>query len=333
MRRPGERIGVLLVNLGTPDRTDYLSVRRYLKEFLWDPRVVETNRALWWVLLHGVILTLRPTKSGRAYRKIWNAANDESPLRTITRAQAAGLASKFSPSEPVTVEWAMRYGEPSIASRIARLKDDGHDRILIAPLYPQYSATTTATVVDKVGEALRAMRWQPAIRTLPAYYDHPAYIAAIAESVRRHLAGLSWKPEKILASFHGLPRTYVEKGDPYYGHCRETARLISEALGLGGERFSVMFQSRFGRAEWLKPYAVDTIIELARAGVRNIVVVCPGFAADCVETLEEVALGLSETFADHGGKNFSLVPALNDSPGSIDMLDRLIRQELQGWLT
>jgi ferrochelatase len=332
MTRSGGRIGVLLVNLGTPQGTDYLAVRRYLKEFLWDRRVVETNRALWWLILNGVILTFRPCKSGRAYRKIWNKEGNESPLRTITRAQAAALGSKFSPAEPVRVEWAMRYGEPSIVSRLGRLKDEGHDRILIAPLYPQYSAATTATVLDKVGEALAGMRRQPAIRTLPPYYDHPAYIEAVAHSVRHHIAGLGWQPETILASFHGLPRSYVDKGDPYYEQCLETARLVADRLELGSDRFSVVFQSRFGRAEWLKPYAVDKVIERARAGVRNIVVTCPGFAADCVETLEEVAIGLAETFAENGGEKFSLVPALNDSAESIDMLARLIRQELQGWL-
>lgn len=331
MTEPASRIGVLIVNLGTPDGTGYLAVRRYLKEFLWDRRVIEANRALWWLVLNGVILSFRPARSGRAYRRIWNEKLDESPLRTITRAQSAGLAAKFA-STGVTVDWAMRYGTPAIGDRLKKLTEDGHDRILIVPLYPQYSAATTATAVDKAADALREMRLQPAIRTLPPYYDHPAYIAALAASVRRHLEGLAWKPEKILASFHGLPKAYADKGDPYHRQCLETARLLAGELGLAEDAFGVVFQSRFGRAEWLQPYAVDTVSELARSGLRNLVMVCPGFAADCVETLEEVAIGLAETFAADGGVNFSLVPALNDSPQSLDMLARLIRQELQGWL-
>ncbi len=332
MTASANRIGVLLVNLGTPEGTDYLSVRRYLKEFLWDPRVVEGNRALWWILLNGVILTVRPTRTGRAYKKIWNRERNESPLRTITRAQAAGLSAKLSSLTQVTVDWAMRYGQPAIGDSLRKLKDEGHDRLLIAPLYPQYAASTTASVVDKAGDALREMRWQPALRTLPPYYDHPVYIAALAASVRQHLAGLDWKPDKILASFHGLPQIVVDKGDPYHRHCLATARLFAEKMGLGEGEFAHVFQSRFGRSEWLKPYAVDTVAELAKSGARNLVMFCPGFAADCVETLEEVAIGLAETFTESGGEHFSLVPALNDSPGSLDMLSRLIQQELQGWL-
>jgi ferrochelatase len=253
-------------------------------------------------------------------------------LRTITRAQAAGLSARLSPSIQVTVDWAMRYGEPSIGDRLHKLKSEGHGRILIAPLYPQYSAATTASVADKAGDALKEMRWQPAIRTLPPYYDHPAYISAVAQSVRSHLNALPWKPEKILASFHGLPQICADKGDPYYRQCLESAQLVAEELGFSGDEFAHVFQSRFGRAEWLKPYAVNTITELARSGTRNVVVFCPGFAADCVETLEEVAIGLAETFAENGGDHFSLVPALNATPGSLDMLSTLIRQELQGWL-
>ncbi len=332
MTASGNRIGVLIVNLGTPDGTDYLSVRRYLKEFLWDPRVVEGNRALWWILLNGVILTLRPTRSGRAYMKIWNQERNKSPLRTITRAQAAGLSARLSSLTQVTVDWAMRYGTPRIGDRLRKLKEEGHDRILLAPLYPQYSAATTASVADKAGDALRKMRWQPAMRTLPPYFDHPAYIAALAESVRRHLAGLDWKPDKILASFHGLPQSFVDKGDPYYDQCLATVRLFAAKMGLAEGELAQVFQSRFGRSEWLKPYARSTVAGLARSGMRNLVMFCPGFAADCVETLEEVAIGLAETFAENGGEHFSLVPALNDSPGSLDMLATLIRQELQGWL-
>jgi ferrochelatase len=332
MSRPGSRIGVLIVNLGTPEGTGYLPVRRYLKEFLWDRRVIETNRALWWLILNGVILTLRPIRSGRAYEKIWNAESNESPLRTITRAQVAGLAERFASSPCVTVDWAMRYGAPAIGERLHKLKEHGHDRILIVPLYPQYSAATTATAIDKAADALRQMRWQPAIRTLPAYFDHTAYISAIAQSVRSHLDSLAWRPQKLLASFHGLPQSYADKGDPYYHQCLETARLVAAELGVKDDAYGQMFQSRFGRGEWLKPYAIDTVTQLARSGIESVVVFCPGFSADCVETLEEVAIGLAETFRENGGQNFSLVPCLNDSPHSLDMLSQLIRQELQGWL-
>jgi protoporphyrin/coproporphyrin ferrochelatase len=325
------RIGVLIVNLGTPEATGYWPVRRYLKEFLSDPRVIETNRALWWVILNGAILTFRPWKSGHAYARIWNAEADESPLKTFTRAQAEGLAAAFRGAPRINVDWAMRYGLPPIRERIEALVRKGCDRILIFPLYPQYSATTTATVYDSCFAALSLMRWQPTIRGVPPYYDHPAYIAALAASLDRHLASLPWKPDKILASFHGLPETYLQKGDPYHCHCQKTTRLLGEALGLGPESLLTTFQSRFGRAEWLKPYTAESVAELARTGSRSLVVITPGFASDCVETLEEIAIGVGELFHASGGKNFSVVPCLNDSPESIDLLATLIRQELAGW--
>jgi ferrochelatase len=326
------RIGVLLINLGTPEGFGYWPMRRYLKEFLSDRRVIETNRVVWWFVLNAIILTRRPKKSGHAYKKIWNFDLDESPLKTITREQARALAGSFSAAGGVRVEWAMRYGKPPIAERLQALVEQGADHVLLAPLYPQYSAATTATALDKAFDALRGMRRQPAIRTLPPYYEDPIYIAALAESIRRHMAGLAWKPERIMASFHGLPEDYVEKGDPYPGHCMTTAQRLRKALGMKEEELVVAFQSRFGRAEWLKPYADRTAADLARQGCRKLLVVCPGFAADCVETLEEIGIGLKEIFARAGGKEFSVVPCLNASAASIAMLNVLVRQELAGWL-
>lgn len=325
------KIGLLLVNLGTPDATDYWSMRRYLKEFLSDRRVIEVNRALWWVILNGIILTTRPKKSGHAYEKIWNREKDESPLKTISRAQAEKLAERFKALPNVMVDWAMRYGNPSTPSRLQALKDAGCERILLVPLYPQYSAATTATALDKAYEALMAMRWQPAIRTLPPYYDDPAHIEALAQSVEAHLASLPWQPDLILASFHGLPERYFKAGDPYHCHCMKTARLLRERLKLPAERLQVVFQSRFGKEEWLKPYAQDTVEGLPGKGVKKLVMVMPGFASDCVETLEEVAIGLKETFEEKGGTHFSAVPCLNDSVPSLNMLETMVRRELKGW--
>jgi protoporphyrin/coproporphyrin ferrochelatase len=326
------RVGVLLINLGTPDDHSYWPMRRYLKEFLSDRRVIETNRFVWWFILNGIILTSRPRRSGEAYRKIWNRERNESPLRTITRGQAEALAAVYSDSSRVTVDWAMRYGEPQIGERLRRLKQTGHDRILLAPLYPQYSASTTATALDKAYDVLKEMRWQPAIRTLPPYFDDPSYIAVLAQSIRAHEERLGWKPERLLVSFHGLPETYVERGDPYYRQCMETARLLKEALRMHDNQMAVVFQSRFGKAEWIKPYADITVRELARSGCRRLLAVCPGFSADCVETLEEVGIGLRETFIENGGEAFSTVPCLNDSKPAIEMLSALIRRELLGWI-
>lgn len=323
---------MLLVNLGTPEATSYWPMRAYLKEFLSDPRVIETNRALWWVILNGVILTIRPKRSGHAYEKIWNRERNESPLKTITRAQAAGVAAAFADNPCVSVDWAMRYGRPPIAAGIARLKEKGSDRILIFPLYPQYAAATTASVMDKTFDALKAMRWQPAIREVPPYFDDPDHIAALAESIRAHMAGLGWKPERIVASFHGLPEEYVEKGDPYRGHCEETVRLLRVALGAGAPELAMTFQSRFGRAEWIKPYTDATVEALAKSGVKNLLVITPGFAADCVETLEEIGIGTREVFLSNGGQNFSVVPCLNASEESIRMLTNIVRRELSGWI-
>ena len=330
---PEAQTGVLIVNLGTPDATDYWSMRRYLGEFLADPRVVETNRALWWVILNGIILTFRPKKSAHAYEAIWNRERDESPLKTITRAQAEKLTENLASTQPqIVVDWAMRYGNPSIASRLDSLTNAGCTRILLFALYPQYSAATTATAYDKAFDSLRTMRWQPAIRTAPPYHDAPNYIGALSDGVRAHLATLEWEPEVILASFHGLPKDYLEKGDPYYCHCAKTARLLRDSLGMDESRLRLTFQSRFGPREWLQPYTDVTLEELARSGVRRVAVVTPGFAADCVETLEEIAIRGRETFEDAGGTHFTAIPCLNDDDAHMAMLRDLVLKELAGWI-
>lgn len=330
---PERRVGVLLVNLGTPDATDYWSMRRYLKEFLSDRRVIEENRLKWWLILNGIILTVRPGRKGRDYEKIWNRELNESPLRTITRSQSEKLAAAFRAEEqPVTVDWAMRYGNPSIASRLEALQGSGCDRILLVPLYPQYSAATSATVCDKAFDALAGMRWQPALRVCPPYYDDPVYIDAVANALQASLGRLSFTPDIILASFHGVPKDYLLKGDPYHCHCAKTARLLAERLGLGAERLRLTFQSRFGSAEWLTPYTDETVKALARQGVKNLAVVTPGFAADCLETLEEIAGENAEYFKHGGGVNFAALPCLNDSAEGMRVIEHLVRRELLGWI-
>lgn len=326
------RVGVLLVNLGTPDATDYWSMRRYLKEFLSDPRVIEENRVKWWLVLNLVILSVRPRRKGRDYEKIWNREKNESPLMTITRAQAEKLAAEFASDERVSVEWAMRYGNPAIPARIEALAQAGCDRLLLVPLYPQYAAATTATVCDKTFDALAGMRWQPALRVAPAYYDDPVYIEAVAASLEAELARLPFKPDVILASFHGMPSDYLLKGDPYHCQCVKTARLLRERLKLDEARLQLTFQSRFGAAEWLKPYTDATVERLAKEGVKNLAVVTPGFAADCLETLEEIAVENAGIFKRHGGENFAAVPCLNDSAAGMKVISHLVRRELEGWI-
>jgi ferrochelatase len=325
------KVGVLLVNLGTPDATDYWSMRRYLKEFLSDPRVIETNRVLWWIILNFVILTIRPGRKGRDYDKIWNRERDESPLKTFTRAQAEKLAKYFGSNEQIAVDWAMRYGNPSLPSRLEALKLAGCERILIAPLYPQYAAATTASVSDKVFEALKSMRAQPTVRFVPPYFNDPIYIDALASSLQAALAKLTWKPDVILASFHGIPKEYVDKGDPYQSQCAETARLLCERLKLEG-KIKLTFQSRFGAAEWLTPYIDETVKVLAQSGVRNLAVITPGFSADCLETLEEIAGENAEYFHEAGGKNFATIPCLNDSEDGMRVIRHLVERELSGWI-
>jgi ferrochelatase len=325
------RIGVLLVNLGTPEATDYWSMRRYLKEFLSDPRVIETPRLLWWPILNLGILSVRPAAKGRDYDSIWNRERNESPLKTITRAQAEGLALSLGGDARFEVDWAMRYGEPVIPARLAALQAKGCDRILLMPVYPQYCAATTATVCDKAFAALKAMRWQPSLRVLPPYYDDPAYIEALARSTRSSLAKLDFEPEVLLASFHGVPRAYVEKGDPYYCHCAKTARLLRAALGFSEDRLRLTFQSRFGRGEWLKPATDATVKTLAAGGVKRIAVLTPGFAADCIETLEEIAVENAGYFRAAGGEHFAALPCLNASEDGLRLIETIARRELQGW--
>ncbi len=329
--RHSGRIGVLLINLGTPDATTYWAMRRYLKEFLSDRRVIETNRVLWWLILHGIVLVKRPFASGAKYRSIWNEELDESPLFTITRSQAEKIAAALASRDHIEVDWAMRYGNPSIAARVEALVAQGCDRLIVFPLYPQYAAATTATANDKVFDALKAMRFQPALRTVPPYPDDPVYIAAVASSIKAHLSGLDFEPEVILASFHGLPQDYVEKGDPYQQQCVATVEALRVALGPLGSKLKLTFQSRFGRAEWIKPYTDKTVEALAREGVKRLAIVCPGFAADCIETLEEIAQENKDIFLEHGGERFSYIPCLNDSADGVGVLVHLIERELQGW--
>ena len=328
-------IGVLIVNLGTPEATDYWSMRRYLKEFLSDRRVIETPAWLWWPILNLVILTRRPGLKAKDYDSIWNKELNESPLKTITSSQALKLASllKSQPtSRAVHVEWAMRYGKPSIASRLAALQQAGCDRILLFPLYPQYCAATSATVCDKAFDTLKAMRWQPTLRVAAPYYDDPVYIEALAASTKAAIAGLDFEPEVILASFHGIPQTYFDKGDPYFCHCAKTTRLLREALGLDDQRLRMTFQSRFGVAEWLKPYTDQTVKTLAQEGVKRLAVLTPGFAADCLETLEEIGVENAEYFREAGGDKFAALPCLNDSDAGMGALEALARRELAGWI-
>jgi ferrochelatase len=324
-------VGVLLVNLGTPDATDPRSMRRYLREFLSDRRVIETNPIIWQPILNLIVLAVRPRRSGHAYEKIWNRERNESPLRTITRAQGEKLAARLA-GDRIIVDWAMRYGQPSIGERVRELVREGCTRILVAPLYPQYSASTTATVNDTAFRALMQMRRQPAIRTLPDYHDDPGYIDALATSMTRALATLPFEPEAVLASFHGLPQEYVNKGDPYYDQCLATTELLRARLGWNADRLRVTFQSRFGRAEWLKPYTLETVTEMAKAGVKRLAVVTPGFAADCIETLEEIGMQNAEEFRAHGGREFAALPCLNDSDEGMALIERLVRRELQGWV-
>ena len=327
------RVGVLLVNLGTPDATDYRSMRRYLKEFLSDRRVIETNRYLWWFILNVVILSIRPARKGKDYDKIWNRERNESPLRTITRSQAEKLGALLGPTDPpIVVDWAMRYGTPAIPARLEALQAEGCDRILVVPLYPQYAAATTATVSDKVFEALSRMRVQPTVRFAPPYYDDPVYIDALAASLNAEIARLPFVPEVILASFHGIPKAYVVKGDPYQAQCIETMRLLRARLGLDETKLMLTFQSRFGPAEWLTPYTDETVKGLAQRGVKTIAAIMPGFSADCLETLEEIAGENAEIFHHNGGEHFAALPCLNDSNEGMAVIRHLVERELKGWV-
>jgi ferrochelatase len=328
------RIGVLLMNLGTPEATDYWSMRRYLKEFLSDRRVIETPRLLWWPLLNGIILTTRPGRKGRDYATIWNNEKNEGPLKTITRAQAEKLSQHLTglAGDKVSVDWAMRYGKPEVRGRIQALLDQGCDRILLVPLYPQYSAATSATACDHAFRALMDMRWQPSVRVSPPYHDDPVYIDAIVTSMKAELAKLSFEPEVVLVSFHGVPKEYLLKGDPYHCHCVKTWRLMREATGWSPERLRMSFQSRFGTAEWLKPYTDETVKGLAESGVKRMAIVAPGFSADCLETLEELDGENREIFMHHGGEAFAYLPCLNDSDEGMRVIQAVVERELQGWI-
>ena len=328
------RIGVLLMNLGTPEGTTYWPMRAYLKEFLSDRRVIETSRWLWWPLLNLVILTTRPSRKGKDYASVWNNERDEGPLKTITRSQTEQLAARLSAEhgERLVFDWAMRYGLPDVKSRLEALLAQGCDRILMVPLYPQYAAPTSATACDQAFRALMTMRWQPAVRVAPPYHDDPAYIKALAASMRASLAKLDFDPEVILCSFHGMPKDYLLKGDPYHCHCAKTWRLLREELGYSRERFRMTFQSRFGPDEWLKPYTDETVKSLASSGVKSMAIVAPGFSADCLETLEELDVENREIFLHNGGQQFAYLPCLNDSPEGVDAIEAVVRRELMGWV-
>jgi ferrochelatase len=321
---PSPKVGLLLINLGTPNRPEPGSVRLYLKEFLSDPRVVEIPRLVWQPILRGIVLTTRPKKSAHAYGMVWT--DEGSPLAAITARQSKALQGAFGGN--VIVDHAMRYGEPAIAGKIDSLKAQGCERILIAPLYPQYCAATTATANDEAFAHLRRLRWQPAIRTLPPYHDDPAYIAALKARMEEGLAALDFEPQAILASFHGMPQRTLELGDPYHCHCRKTARLLSEA---SGRELRVVFQSRFGRAKWLEPATDRTLAALPGQGVTKVAILAPGFSADCLETLEELAIRGRATFLAAGGSDFAYLPCLNDSPAGLEMLRSILGRELEGW--
>ncbi|WFU17764.1 ferrochelatase [Bradyrhizobium sp. CB3481] len=327
-----QRIGVLLVNLGTPDTADAAGVRVYLKEFLSDPRVIEDQGLVWKLILNGIILRVRPGRKARDYQKIWNAEKNESPLKTITRSQAEKLTEAIADHDHVVVDWAMRYGNPSIRARIDALTAQGCDRLLVVPLYPQYSAATSATVCDEVFRVLAEKRAQPTLRVTPPYYDDPDYIEALAVSINAHLKTLPFQPELIVASFHGMPQKYVDQGDPYYVQCVATTDALRKRVGLDASKLLLTFQSRFGNDEWLQPYTDKTIEKLAKDGVKRIVVVTPGFAADCLETLEEIAQENAEIFKHNGGEHFSAIPCLNDSEAGMDVIRQLVLRELQGWI-
>ncbi len=319
------KVGVLLTNLGTPDGPEVKSVKRYLAEFLSDRRVVEIAPIIWQPILRGVILNTRPKKSAEAYAQVWGP--DGSPLAANTKAQSAALQGAFG--DAVMVDWAMRYGNPSIPDQLAAMKAAGCERILLAPLYPQYCGATTATANDKAFETITAMRWQPAIRTLPPYHDDPLYVAALKASVEASLAALDFEPQAIVASFHGMPVRTLDLGDPYHCHCQKTARLLGEALG---RQLITTFQSRFGRAKWLEPATDDSLEALPARGITRIAIIAPGFSADCLETLEELAIRGRESFVEAGGTHFAYVPCLNASAPGIAMLRAILARELEGWV-
>ncbi len=328
------KIGVVLVNLGTPDATDYWSMRRYLSEFLSDRRVIDYSPLFWQPLLQGVILSKRPFTSGAAYRSIWNNDRNESPLLTITRDQTEAVAARIAErwGDRIIVDFAMRYGNPSTPSVLKRLQAEGCERIVFFPLYPQYSAPTTATANDQAFRALMEMKWQPAIRTVPAYYDEPLYIEALARSVEAAYAGMERRPDLLVTSYHGVPERYLHEGDPYHCQCQKTSRLLRERLGFREDEVVVTFQSRFGSEEWLKPYTVDEVARLAEAGKKHVAIMAPAFSADCVETLEEINDEIRESFLGAGGERFDYIPCLNAEEDHIVMMMAILERELAGWV-
>lgn len=328
---PASKVGILLVNLGTPDAPTPQAVKKYLAEFLSDQRIVDYPRFLWMPILHGVILNVRPARTAKAYASIWREENNESPLRFFTRENARDLQARLG--DKAIVDWAMRYGNPAVADRVEAMKAAGCEKILVIPLYPQYSTTTTASVHDAVFEAVKGLKWQPAIRTAPAFHDHPAYIEGLASVTRRELAKLDWSPERVVLSFHGLPKRYFEAGDPYHCHCAKTARLLREHMGWSDEFAPLTFQSKFGREPWLEPATDTTIEKLAENGVKKIAVITPGFVADCIETLEEIGIEARETFEEAGGEILHAIPCLNNSTEMTDLLEALVRDEAAGWIS
>ncbi len=331
---PPAKVGIILSNLGTPDGTDYWSMRRYLGEFLSDKRVIEWPSAIWQPILQLIVLTKRPFSSGEAYRGIWNNDLDESPLLTITRSQTAKLRNRMAMrfGDSVLVDFAMRYGNPSTESVITRMQAAGCERIVFFPLYPQYAAATTATANDQAFRALMGLRWQPAFRTVPAYYQHPAYIEALAQSVEAAYGDMAEKPTALVTSYHGLPESYFKKGDPYHCQCQKTSRLMRERLGWDKSEIHTTFQSRFGPEEWLQPYTVEYVAKLAEEGHKRIAIMAPGFSSDCVETLEEINEEIKEAFEHAGGEHFHYIPCLNDDDAHIDMIEQVVLNEASGWM-
>ena len=318
------KTGVLLINLGTPDSTKWLDIRRYLKEFLSDRRVIEVNPILWKVILNLIILTFRPSKTAKAYKKIWMKDKNMSPLRYYTQVQSVKLNKKIG-NDKLIVDYAMRYGQPSIKSKIKDLKEKGCENLVILPLYPQYAAATTATVCDEVYRSLIKMRWQPSLQIIPHYESEPLYINAISKSIETKISQINWKPDIIMASYHGIPKKYFEKGDPYHCYCHKTTRLITEKIK-SSIPIMTTFQSRFGPQEWLKPYTDKTLEKLPKEGKKNILLICPGFASDCVETLEEISIEGKKSFMEAGGENFEFIPCLNDSEEHIDLFSHLVNR-------
>ena len=317
------KTGVLIINLGTPDSTSWFDIRKYLKEFLSDKRVIEVNPIIWQIILNVFILNLRPSKTAKAYKEIWMKDENISPLLYYTQKQSEKISNVIS-SENLIVDFAMRYGNPSIKSKISKLHQLGCENLVILPLYPQYAAATTATVCDEVYRTLMNMRWQPSLKIIPHYESDPLYIDAIVNSLNKKVTEINWKPDLIVASYHGIPKKYFDKGDPYHCYCHKTTRLISEKLD--SIKIITTFQSRFGPQEWLQPYTDKTFESLPKEGKKNILVICPGFSSDCVETLEEISIQGKESFMESGGENFEMVPCLNDSDDHITLLKSLIQK-------